>query len=296
MARKDLLKGLMAEDPGPAGRLSPRPNKGAIGAVSQSIAELKGRALIDVPADLIDQAGLPDRLEEDPEDFARLLHSIGTYGQQVPVLLRHSPNVEGRYDIVYGRRRVAALKRLGRPVRAMVRELPTRDLIVAQGQENTARRDLSFIEKAAFAGRMQAQGFARAVICDALHIDKTVLSRMLSVIEALPEGVVEAIGAAPSAGRERWMALAQRIKGRPARDVIPLARGETSDARFRTVFEGLGSGRPSPSPAPLRGAGGAVLGAARATARGATLTLSDPDFSAWLIENMEDIHRRFLAP
>jgi ParB family transcriptional regulator, chromosome partitioning protein len=38
-----------------------------------------------------------------------------------------------------------------------------------------------------------------------------------------------------------------------------------------------------------------MLGETRLTSRGATLKLFDPAFSGWLIENMEDIHRRFLA-
>ena len=90
MARKDLLKGLMgdplprteptepkivkAEEPGSPAR--PRYSKGAIGAVSQSIAELKSRALIEVTADQIDPGGLEDRLGEDPEDMEQLLSLI----------------------------------------------------------------------------------------------------------------------------------------------------------------------------------------------------------------------------
>lgn len=306
MARKDLLKGLIAgaaAEAGPAQAvLPPRPVKGAIGAVSQSIAELRGRAVIDVPAGLIDDAGLKDRLEPD-EGIAALAASIRDYGQQVPVLLRHSPQHEGRYEIVYGRRRVAALRSLGLPVKAMLRDLSQHDLIVAQGQENAARKDLSFIEKANFAHQMVAQGFERRVICDALHIDKTVISRMLSVVEALPDGLIALIGAAPSAGRDRWLALAERAKGQGLAALADLVQGDSSDARFLALFEALAPGRRPPRPAPaapiagpaaLQGVEGQALGQARRGRRGAQLTLTDPQFSGWIIENIEEIHRQYL--
>lgn len=297
MARKNLLKDLMTEaaqgepPPSPA----PRRTKGAIGAVSQSIADLKSRALIEVPADMIDNAGLTDRLDAD-DDMDSLVESIREYGQQVPVLLRFSPNVEGRYDVVYGRRRVAALKKLRLPVRAMLRDLNDRDLIVAQGQENSARKDLSFIEKANFARQMVEMGFDRKVVCDALHIDKTVISRMLSVIDAVPDKVVRAIGSAPSAGRDRWLALAGRMGNAAAGDVVALAQGATSDERFAAVFEALAPRRPPKTGAePLRGSGGQGLGQVSRGKKRTTLTLDRKDgFDDWLLRNMDRIHREFL--
>lgn len=295
MARKDLLKGLIegaADDavPSPA----PRMTRGAIGAVSRSIADLKGRAMVDVPADLIDDAGLPDRLDTDEDGIAALAESIRTYGQQVPVMLRHSPNYEGRYEVVYGRRRVAALRRLGVPVRAMVRELSDHDLIVAQGQENAARKDLSFIEKALFANSMSDQGFARSVICDALHIDKTVVSRMLSVVDAVPEALIRAIGAAPAAGRDRWLSLAERVRGKDIDTLVATAKGPDSDARFRAVFDLAARSRPLRGERrPLLGAGGAEIGQMRRNKTHVAIEIarSDADFADWLVTRMEELHR-----
>ncbi len=208
MARKDLLKDVIEAAPVTVPSPAPRLTMGAIGAVSQSIADLRTRVLTEVPADLIDNAGLTDRLDQDESGIAALMDSVRDHGQQVPVPLRHSPNHEGRYEVVFGRRRVAALRRLGLTVRAMVRELNDRDMIVAQGQENAARKDLTFIEKANFAHQLVAAGLERNIICDALHIDKTVISRMLTVTEAVPLEVIRAIGAAPAIGRDRGTALA----------------------------------------------------------------------------------------
>ncbi|MBW7057800.1 plasmid partitioning protein RepB [Paracoccus bogoriensis] len=296
MARKDLLKNLMnAPAPSDEARVAHRSDRGAIGAVSKSINELKSRAIIEVPADLIDNGGLADRLDDDAEGIAALRQSISEYGQQVPVLLRHSQRDEGRYEIVFGRRRVEAMRGLGLPVRAMVRHLDDRDLIVAQGQENSARKDLSFIEKANFAAQMARAGFDRKVICDALSIDKTVISRMLTVTDAVPEAVIRAIGAAPSAGRDRWLALASRIAGHSQDELIAAARGPDSDARFAAVLAAV-SAAPRPSaPLPLRSAN-ATLGTARRSKTRAVLELTGAGraFGDWLIDNIHEVHRDWL--
>lgn len=297
MARKDLLKNLMAAPAGEDQRTPlPRSDRGAIGAVSKSISELKNRAIIEVPADMIDRAGFDDRLDDDPKGIEALMASIREYGQQVPVLLRHSPNAEGRYDVVFGRRRVAAMRRLGLPVKAMVRSLNDRELAVAQGQENSARKDLSFIEKANFARQMVAAGYDRKLVCDALSIDKTVISRMLSVIDALPENLIKAIGAAPSAGRDRWLALAKKAEGRPVGDLVSLAKGADSDARFAAVLAALSAQPARPATQTLQAADGAALGKVR---RGKTTTVIEldqqtRDFAEWLVDRLPHVHRDWL--
>lgn len=295
MARKDLLKGLL-EAPAAKGDPTPLPRygRGAIGAVSKSISDLRNRAIIDVLPELIDPAGLPDRLDEDPEGLAALVASIRDYGQQVPVLLRHSPNHEGRYEVVYGRRRVAALRALGQPVKAMLRDLNDRDLIVAQGQENSARKDLSFIEKASFAAQMVRMGFDRKVVCDALSIDKTVISRMLTVTDALPDSVIRAIGAAPAAGRDRWLTLARLAAGRPARELAGAAKGTDSDARFEAVLASLQAPRtPAPRTQALAAADGRPLGSVRKSNGKTVIELSADgrDFADWLVDHLPELHR-----
>ena len=304
MARKNLLKGLMdeARTDGPEPEIEarvdaakPRYSRGAIGAVSQSIAELKSRSVVDIEPRMIDDAGLPDRLDHEDEDHARLVESIATYGQQVPVLVRPNPNDPERYQVVYGRRRVAALKELGQPVKALVRVLDDREVILAQGQENTARKDLSYIEKANFARQMRDAGYDRKAIEDALHVDKTVVSRMLAVADAVPLRLIEAIGAAPSVGRDRWLALAGRLEGR---DLSGHAVGENSDARFQAVFE---AAKPAPAPAPakpapraIRGADGAEIAQISRSGKSATIRVTPEageGFADWLADNLDRIHR-----
>ncbi|WP_237763583.1 plasmid partitioning protein RepB [Falsirhodobacter sp. alg1] len=275
---------------------SPRVTKGAIGAVSQSIADLRNRSVIEVPIEMIDHAGLRDRLDDDPEGIALLADSMREYGQQVPVLLRHSSTAEGRFEIVYGRRRVAAMKLLGQPVKAMVRDLNDRDLVIAQGQENTARKDLSFIEKASFARQMRDNGFDRKVICDALQIDKTLISRMLSIADAVPPSLLSAIGAAPGIGRDRWKTLIERMRDIQPKQLIDAAQGATSDARFEAVLAHV-TNRPKAATKPTLAGANGPIGAVTQTARNTTLTLSrtkSAGFDDWLIANMDSIHRDWL--
>ncbi len=318
MARKNVLKGLMEDavkakpsdeattenpsvsTPAPL----PRYTKGAIGAVSQSINELKTRAVIDLDPHMIDPGGIDDRLETLDADHKALMASLKTYGQQVPILVRPHPETPDRYQIVYGRRRVLALRDLGLPVRAMVRDLDDRELIMAQGQENSARKDLSFIEKANFSRQMRDAGYDRKAICDALHVDKTVISRMLAVADAIPVGVIEAIGSAPSTGRDRWLRLADVYKEADWDETEAVAiamAGADSDTRFTALFEALTrqkdrTKKPPTPPLNLRGQDGEKLGSANVGKSGTTLKINAkaaPGFDQWLVENIDRIHREW---
>lgn len=319
MARKNLLKGLMEDPKTPPARPKKRKiySKGAIGAVSQSIEALKSRAISDLDPFLIDAGGIADRLEHNDADHKALMESIKNYGQQVPVLVRPHPTAPDRYQIVYGRRRVLAVRDLGLQVKAMIRDLDDTALIMAQGQENSARKDLSFIEKANFARQMQEANYDRKAMCDALHIDKTVISRMLSIVEIIPIEVIEAIGSAPNIGRDRWMGLAKAYQGsgfdpHEAVAMINLVEDKgKSDKLFEGLLQVLSKYDPkSKNAAPevkktrslnkktLQNADGGMLGVAHWAKGKMTLTLNDKQsdgFDRWLVEHITEIHAGWKA-
>ncbi|MEM1360659.1 MAG: plasmid partitioning protein RepB [Pseudomonadota bacterium] len=320
MARKNLLKGLMensaksdnegADRPPAPPAKQPRYTKGAIGAVSQSIAELKSRAIAEIDPFDIDQGGVVDPFDDEEADHQALLVSIRDHGQQVPVLVRPHPDTEGRYQIVYGRRRVLALRDLGTPVKAMIRDLDDRDLVIAQGQENTARKDLTFIEKANFARQMRDGGYDRKVICAALHVDKTQVSRMLSVADAVPLALIEAIGSAPSVGRDRWLGLAaliaeSEVDTAEAIAMTNLAQATNSDERFTGLIQALSLPKRRSAAAQdaagaqgvLRSKAGVELG--RLETKNGKIKMTIPvenaeGFDHWLIDNFAKIHRDWL--
>ena len=172
-----------------------------------------GSRIVDLDPGLIDDSFIADRVSDatDPT-IAGLVESIRDSGQQVPVLVRPHPELAGRFQIAYGRRRTRAALILGRSVRAVVRTLSDEELVVAQGKENLERRDLSYIERAFFALRLESHGFRRDTIMSAMGVGKGDLSTLIAVAKMVPEEVLSAIGPAPSAGRPRWMLLAERIK------------------------------------------------------------------------------------
>lgn len=326
MARKNLLQGLMdgaaAASPSPAvtpektdqfDPARPRRSTGAIGAVSQSIAELKRRSVIEIDPNDIGDGGLSDRLEHNDTDHTTLMESLREYGQQVPVLVRPHPEKEDSYQIVYGRRRVLALRDLGVPVKALVRDLDDEALIMAQGQENSARRDLSFIEKCNFAHQMREGGYKRKVICDALSIDKSLISRMFSIFDKIGPEVVQAIGSAPGVGRDRWASLADQMEktridpAQVAGAVMTLAGGCPSADRFDTALRACGDRAkpPAKKPAAPRGkvteiisANGFEIGKALQKETEVVLTLprtGEDRFSDWLVDHLEEIYRDWVT-
>ncbi len=94
--------------------------------------------------------------------------------------------------------------------------------MVAQGKENSEREDLTFIERAALPPRLEDRKFSREIIMASLSVDKTELSRLISIAR-VPATVVDAIGPAPKPGRGRWQELAELLASattkRPVRSI-----------------------------------------------------------------------------
>ncbi|WP_298864215.1 plasmid partitioning protein RepB [uncultured Sulfitobacter sp.] len=304
MARKGILGGDLpakAERRRPAD--APTAPRGAVGALQSSLTKLQENAVQEIDPSLIDDAGVEDRLGVDDAAQSQLRESLATYGQQVPVLLRPHHKTAGRYEIVYGRRRLKALRDLGQPVKAMIRQLDDHALVMAQGQENTARQDLSFIEKASFTAQLAAQDYARQTIADALSIDLPMLSRMLKVGTAFPLPFLRQIGSAPGIGRDRWMALAKALEDNNSRGHASALMNTPdfaqldSDARFEAVFDRATRSTPKkptakPKPRTLRDAGGKALGDIKTTNKGVTLNISAKGadgFDAWINSNAEGL-------
>ncbi|WP_150526620.1 plasmid partitioning protein RepB [Roseibium sediminis] len=209
----------------------------SLGKMAEEMKEQSGERIVELDPAHIEPSPVADRitLEAQLDDgFAELVESLKTRGQQVPVMVRRHPDpakaADGWYQAAYGHRRVRAARELGIKVRAIVRDLSDEALILAQGKENSERRDLSFIERAFFARALIQHGISRAMVQEALSIHKTEMTRLLQVAEKVPYPIARAIGPAPKAGRPRWLELAELIDGEAA-EVI--ARDETMSDTFR---------------------------------------------------------------
>jgi ParB family chromosome partitioning protein len=233
---------------------------GALGAISQSLGDISERAkraeeieqklieghvIVDLDPAIIDDSFVPDRMEATEEQNAAFREIIRQHGQSVPILVRPKPNATERYEVAFGHRRLRAARELGITVRAVVRPLTDEQLVIAQGQENSGRTDLTFIERARFAARLEERKFSREIIMASLNVDKAALSRLISIATRVPAAVIDAIGPAPAFGRVRWQELTDLLEQENNRArVIEMAKDSAltamdTDKRFETLIAGL---------------------------------------------------------
>lgn len=305
MARRNLFQ--PPPPPAPATEVSgaPRfPNTGTMSGMKSTLRDMSSNAVREIDPALIDDDGPRDRLAFGPEAVAELAESIRQHGQQVPIMVRPLRDQPGRFQVVYGRRRLAALRVLNQPARAMVRTLDDTQAILAQGQENSQRLDPSFIEKAMFAAQLAEGGHAQNIILDALAIDRPMLSRMQKVARSLPMSLIEAIGPAHGVGRRRWEDLADAVRnsgvdfGKLIRDLDAGAATLSSDERFEQAVQAIALAGSAPArPAQresqhqITSAQGQPLAELKAGARSLTVKIDSrrhPGFAAWLEANAED--------
>lgn len=180
-------------------------------SMSDVLSQVSAQSAQDVDVADIADSEIADRFDVN-EGLDDLIESIRSSGQQLPALLRYRRGAGPRYEVVYGRRRIAACRALGVKVKAYIKEMDQREALVSQALENSARLERSFIEQAIFATRLEEQGFSRAEIGDVLAVDKGTLSKLLSVAREVPDTVIYRIGAAHDAGRRPWLELRRLIK------------------------------------------------------------------------------------
>lgn len=282
------------------------PNTGAMSGVKSTLKDLSSNAVREIAIEMIEEGGPKDRLTFTDAEVASLAESIRTHGQQVPIMVRPIPDKPGHYQIVYGRRRLRALRVLGLPAKALVRSLSDEEAILAQGQENSQRLDPSFVEKALFAAELLESGYEQTVILDALAVDKPMLSRMAKVTRAVPESVIQAIGSAHGVGRRRWEELADRVKddGINLELVVSTLRLDlvsNSDDRFSRVSDAVAKKQNAASNVSERPAfsittqEGTPLAELTDSARALSVKLTkahNPEFAQWLRDNAETELRR----
>ncbi|MCY4335883.1 MAG: plasmid partitioning protein RepB [Litoreibacter sp.] len=211
----------------------------ALGALQGSLAAIR-----EIAPELIDDWGPSDRLDgftavnstDESDGFDVLKESIREGGQQVPILVRRS-KTDGRFEVIYGRRRLRACLELGIKVRANVQDLDDANALLAKGLENAARRNLSFYEKARFAQEIHNAGHDTAAVRSVLSLTVSGLSHLTKVTNLVPRSVGDLIGPAPKSGRPKWTELAdlfqsKRLSERSALSVLKGLEGFGSDDRL----------------------------------------------------------------
>lgn len=336
MARKNILSGLLDENRPTTtesnedkSQSALRPTTrgiGALGAVTRSIDELAARAgaardieerlasgqtVVELDPGLIHSSFITDRVAMDEVEFRHLVEAIRARGQDTPILVRPHPNKPGHFQTVFGHRRLRAARELGISVRAVVKALEDRDHVIAQGQENSQRSDLSFIERALFAHNLEAGSFGRETIMLALGADKTTLSKMLSAIERFPADILDSVKAARGPGRDRWYALGGALSdvdlADRARSILarPQFVSATADARFDMLErlipkEGAAATGVKSSDQTWESSGSTVRASIKGDGKRVTIALKAPKnsdkaaaFGAYLAENLDRLYEAF---
>ena len=253
----------------------------SLGRIASEAASAKaliaaGDAVIEIATDKLVPSFVSDRFAmpmADPE----LVESIRERGQQVPILVRPHPEKQGSYQIAYGHRRFRALAELGRPARAVVKDLSDEDLVVAQGQENSARTDLSYIERARFALALTDRGFDRSVVMAALNMEKTQLSRLLSIGRAIPpekfkEGSQDAV--APLLADPKFLAA-------------------DTDGRFNRVLAAMTAKPVKEKPTLFKNEAGEKIASIKRGGGSLSVVIDASEFGEYVAEQLPELYRAF---
>ena len=268
-----------------------------------------GGQIIEIDPDDVLESAIPDRFSSayDVANLTELMQSMGEHGQSTPGLVRSVQGGAKPFQIVFGRRRLAAAKLLGIKFKAIARDLSDEEAVVLQGEENSNRNDLSFIERCLFAHSQEAAGFSRDVICKSLNTGKSHVSEMIRLASALPHEVLQEIGAAPDVGRRRWVEFEAKwtahdtplevTKSALAREDV---RSADTSARFAIVFDAL-SGKPQGAllsvDAPQLVSHGLVLGNVSHGKSGSKLAFNKSvpsGFVDFVAEQIESLHDQFM--
>ena len=219
--------------PQPVKRRAPLIRGGAAAPkyIEGSVQSATERTHEDIPVDQIQDSLIEDRIDVS-DGLDELVDSISRNGQQIPIIVR-IVNKERPYEIVAGRRRLAASRQLGkRTIRGFITRMSDEEAFIAQGIENSARLETSFIERARTIVKAREAGFSQENISDFLGIVQSLISSMSRVYEAIGDDIVIAIGPARGVGRRNWEKLAKALAQAQlsTRDALKYVDTSTSDS------------------------------------------------------------------
>jgi ParB family chromosome partitioning protein len=287
-----------------------------VSSMGRALSQLKEDSIVALDPGRIDSSPFRDRFAVDgdaAEALEELKLSISSEGQKIPVLVRPHPTAEGRYQLAYGHRRLAAVLALmqesSRPeavkIRAYVRPLSDMELIREQSLENGVRENLTWIEQALWAQQLKEAGFKQRDMQPVLGVTESTVSTLLKVAASVPEDIVLAIGRARNVGRPAWTAFAKLFDDAKAapriRAILDSAAFVAGDAPARMALaakaaRGKGGERASGQAGEKEiRAGGRLVGKLKTGSSGVTLAIPKQEaaFGAWLGERLGQLYGEF---
>lgn len=283
-----------------------KPSAPALGALQGSLAAIR-----EIDPKLVDDWGPADRLaeftavnsDEDDDSFEALKKSIMDGGQQVPILVRRGA-FDGRYEAIYGRRRLRACRELGVPVRANIQDMDDATALLAKGLENAARRNLSFYEKARFAEEILEAGHDTTTVKQVLNLSASGLSHLTKVTQSVPKKIGDIVGAAPKSGRPKWTGLAdlfivKKLTEKTAVDVLAsISSNASSDERLEVLLKEAvkRSARQSAAPTEISPLEGITIKTSKGSLSMTVKKAGESGkFADWLDENLAEIIKKSYA-
>lgn len=264
----------------------------------------EGDRIAEIDVDDIAQSAIQDRFEGAYDDsaMAEMLESMRQQGQIVPGLVRPTSDGSKPFQIVYGRRRLAAARALGLKFRAIVKDLNDEQAIIYQGEENTNRDDLTFIEKCTFALAQQQAGFNRDVICASLSTGKSHISEMIRIATTVPGDILRLIGRSPDTGRRRWMEFIEHWSQSDEADRqvrSALAYVKDGSDRFTLALNALKNKKPAENSQPNRAiqASGLIIGTLAHSRSGSKISFNksvSAEFAEFISEQLPQLHEQYM--
>ncbi|NOD65544.1 MULTISPECIES: ParB N-terminal domain-containing protein [unclassified Ruegeria] len=220
-------------------------------------ARAEGRLVQDLPLDAIEETYLVrDRMTADDADMEALKESLKARGQQTPIEVVEL--TEGRYGLISGWRRLAALRALKQDtgeacfetVRAFLRQPQSAsDAYVAMVEENEIRVGLSYYERARIVARAAEQGVypdeaaaLRGLFASASRAKRSKIGSFIAIYNALDDHLRFA-----SAIPERLgLSIAKVLKDDPKTvsaflKTLDRAGAETSEAELSALTKAVSS-------------------------------------------------------
>lgn len=147
--------------------------------------------LLYLKADEIDANPFQPRREFNESEIASLAESLKSHEMLAPILVRQ---VNGRYQLISGERRLRAAIRAGWPtVPARLRKADDRLVAELAIVENVQRKDLNPIEKAmAFKRYIDEHACTQDELAQRIKIDRSTIANLMRLLE-LPAKVLDAL-------------------------------------------------------------------------------------------------------
>lgn len=152
------------------------------------------------------------RIYFDSDANRKLAENINQVGLLQPILVRHSPNAEGEYELIAGERRLLAYKQLGHSwIAAIVVNANDQQMLEIALAENTSRENLTDFE--IYLGIRRAEiefpTRTRTDLAFAIGIARCTLYRYLAFTD-LPKEILEDLKAKPTLMTNK---VANELKG-----------------------------------------------------------------------------------